>query len=74
MNFFQNSAAGAKFLLSYLRKKENFISRPLVVMIEPTNHCNLECVMCPNSKIVRKKGYMDFEDYQKIINLLDKLK
>lgn len=42
---------------------------PLTLWIEPTNKCNLKCVMCPNSVIAQDKlGFMDFHLYQKIIN------
>lgn len=42
---------------------------PLALWIEPTNKCNLKCVMCPNSVIAQDKlGFMDFKLYQKIID------
>jgi radical SAM protein with 4Fe4S-binding SPASM domain len=42
---------------------------PLALWIEPTNKCNLKCVMCPNSVIAQDKlGFMDFHLYQKIID------
>lgn len=42
---------------------------PLAIWIEPTNKCNLKCVMCPNSIIQQDKlGFMDFNLYKKIIN------
>lgn len=35
---------------------------------ELTNHCNLRCVMCPNSKQeTGKKGFMDFEVFKNIL-------
>lgn len=41
---------------------------PNVVWIEPTNVCNLKCIMCPNSVIEQKnKGFMDMVIYKKII-------
>ena len=33
---------------------------PSVLMIENTNHCNAECVMCPRDTLSRKRGFMDF--------------
>lgn len=41
---------------------------PLVLNIEPTNDCNLQCSVCPRSKSSRKVGYMDFRLFKKIIN------
>lgn len=33
---------------------------PRTFYLEPTNYCNLACVMCPSSTSTRKRGYMDF--------------
>jgi pyruvate-formate lyase-activating enzyme len=42
---------------------------PNVIWIEPTNVCNLKCVMCPNSVITQKNpGFMDMKLYRKIID------
>ena len=30
---------------------------PTVLMIENTNHCNAECVMCPRDTLSRKRGF-----------------
>lgn len=39
------------------------------LMIEPTNRCNLSCVMCPQAgKLSRKKGFMDFSLFKRIID------
>src|SRR4030095_2269231 len=40
---------------------------PTVLMIENTNHCNAECVMCPRDTLSRKRGFMDFGLFEKII-------
>ena len=47
-----------------LRKSEF----PLNVAIEITNRCNLNCIMCNNDKLTRKRGYMDMMLYRKIID------
>ncbi|PID29861.1 MAG: aldehyde ferredoxin oxidoreductase [Candidatus Cloacimonadota bacterium] len=41
-----------------------------VIMIEPTNICNLRCPLCPsgNGTLKRAKGYMDLDLYKKIID------
>jgi hypothetical protein len=40
---------------------------PSMLMIENTNHCNAECVMCPRDTLSRKRGFMDFGLFEKII-------
>lgn len=41
---------------------------PLNIAIEVTNRCNLNCLMCTNDKLTRKRGYMDMALYKKIID------
>jgi len=43
---------------------------PPILMIEPTNYCNLQCPMCPSGsgQLTRPKGYLTFEDFKKIID------
>ena len=42
---------------------------PLALWIEPTNVCNLRCIMCPNSLEKQKNfGYMDMDIYKRIID------
>lgn len=45
---------------------------PSILMIEPTNFCNLKCPLCPsgNNTLLRKRGFMDFDNYRKIIDEL----
>lgn len=39
------------------------------LMIEPTNHCNLHCIMCPQAgNMTRKKGFMEYALFKKIID------
>ena len=46
-------------------------SFPNMVHIEPTNVCNLRCVMCPHAfQINRKKGFMEFDLFKRIIDEL----
>jgi len=40
---------------------------PSVIMIENTNCCNARCVMCPRETLTRKRGFMDFGLFEKII-------
>jgi len=56
-------------LVCYKLKITKLPHLPMVLWIEPTNKCNLKCLMCPNSVISQDKlGFMDFKLYQKIIN------
>jgi len=41
---------------------------PPSLQIEPTNHCNLNCICCAHSGSTRKRGYMDLNLFQKIID------
>jgi len=40
---------------------------PSVIMIENTNRCNSQCVMCPRDTLTRTPGVMDFGLFEKII-------
>ena len=40
---------------------------PAVMMIENTNNCNAQCVMCPRELLSRKRGFMDLGLFEKII-------
>ena len=59
------------------RKIRKFVAHRLgskpplgVVMLEPTNHCNLSCVMCGNHLQKRDKGYMAQETFDRFIQHL----
>jgi hypothetical protein len=41
---------------------------PAVIYIEPTNDCNLRCVMCPRSNVKKPVGYIDFDLYAGIVD------
>jgi len=41
---------------------------PPSLQIEPTNYCNLDCICCAASATSRKKGYMHFGLFRKIID------
>lgn len=43
---------------------------PSVVLIENTNCCNAQCVMCPRDTLTRKRGFMEFTLFEKIMNEL----
>lgn len=43
---------------------------PSVLLIENTNCCNARCVMCPRDTLTRKRGFMEFGLFEKIMNEL----
>ena len=47
---------------------------PSVIMIENTNRCNSQCVMCPREKLTRKPGFMEFGLFEKIIKEVSGMK
>ena len=57
------------FLFHWLRRSPTVPYPPLKLHLEPTSHCNLRCIMCPQSMGATKgNGYMDLELYRKIID------
>jgi len=69
-----------KYLMKYLwhRYKTAYRKRlielpytPREVWLEPTNHCNLRCIMCLHGKGLKSaKGYMDMVLYAKVLGEL----
>lgn len=59
--------------LSYQLKLLRVIGLPRMVMIEPTNECNLRCPLCPTGAgtLKRPKGQMSLDLYQRILTELD---
>jgi len=59
-----------------LYKRKHFASRmrgsrlffPRTIYLETTNFCNAKCIMCPHEKMERKKGYMSWALFKKIID------
>ena len=43
---------------------------PSVLLIENTNSCNAQCVMCPRDTLTRKRGFMEFGLFKKIMKEL----
>ncbi len=41
---------------------------PMYLYLEPTNICNMNCPVCANSRMKRKKGYLDFNLAKKILD------
>lgn len=58
------------FLFHWLRRSPTVPYAPLKLHLEPTSHCNLRCVMCPQSMDATRgnSGYMTLDLYRKIID------
>lgn len=57
-----------KMVLRYFFPPLSIRFYPQEVVIEVTNHCNLQCVMCPHQNMQRPKGLMDEALFRKIID------
>lgn len=53
---------------SELEKKYVISEFPLNIAVEVTNNCNLNCIMCNNDKLTRKRGFMEGKTYRRIID------
>lgn len=60
---------------NFAKLYESFISKESTVFeVETTNVCNMKCVMCPKTKLMkRKQGHMKPEVYNKIIDQIKPL-
>ncbi len=58
------------YYLATILKKSFVWGYPPILMIEPTNLCNLKCPLCPSGKgdLKRRKGYLDLDLYKKVID------
>ncbi len=57
------------FIMSRVTKYYAWGSKvPPTLQLEPTNYCNLRCICCPVDRMSRKKGYLDYDLFQKIID------
>ena len=56
-------------IYNYRKRETKVSSLPILLWIEPTNKCNLKCVMCPNTEIPKDMlGFMSWDTFQKIID------
>lgn len=58
----------AYFMPRVIGTLDKFTEVPPSLQIEPTNHCNLNCICCPALVSSREKGYMDFDLFRRIID------
>jgi len=69
MNKIKNLINLGKAFWGYKKQSPVCHYNPIRLWIEPTNFCNLRCIMCPNSSNRPiKKGYMDMKLFKEIIN------
>jgi len=47
-----------------------FLRFPTMFYIEPTNDCNLNCVMCARNKSKKEVGYMSFDLFRDVVDQL----
>lgn len=50
------------------RIKKRRLRFPSCIMVEVTNDCMLDCVMCPHSQLKEETGYMPFDLFKKVID------
>jgi MoaA/NifB/PqqE/SkfB family radical SAM enzyme len=51
-----------------LHKIPSMLQKPLFVVIENTNFCNVACVFCANPQMRRTKGFMERKLFERIID------
>ena len=57
----------AKTPLLFYRYYRYHLPLPSAILIENTNCCNAQCVMCPREMLTRQRGFMDIGLFEKII-------
>ena len=60
-----------KLAFLVVRARGGFVkgtTAPPNLQIEPTNSCNLKCICCSAHSNVRKRGFMDFDFFRRIID------
>lgn len=58
-----------KAISAYKNKRVHLSYLPTFLWIEPTNKCNLECIICPNRMIPKEDmGFMKWDLFKKIVN------
>ena len=56
--------------LSRLIRRPIVWGRPLMLMVEPTNFCNLKCPLCPsgNGDMSRERGNMSLDNFREMVD------
>ena len=55
--------------VSWVGRRPVVWGRPFMLMVEPTNFCNLKCPLCPsgNGQMKRPRGNMDLDDFKAMV-------
>jgi len=53
---------------NYINKNKFIQDFPIFLIIEPTNNCNFDCIMCPRPNMTRPIGNMSLDLFKKIID------
>ncbi len=55
---------------SWLLRRPIVWGQPLMIMVEPTNFCNLKCPLCPsgNGQMKRPRGNMSIDDFKGLVD------
>lgn len=58
--------------LSWALRRPIVWGRPFMLMVEPTNFCNLKCPLCPsgNGQMKRPRGTMELGDFKHLVDQL----
>ena len=61
---------GLSYALSSVLRRDIRMGRPLMLMVEPTNLCNLSCPLCPsgNGEMTRPRGNMALDHFKKVFD------
>jgi len=62
--------AEVSYYVSLLLKKSIVWGLPPILMVEPTNICNLKCPLCPSGTgdLNRPRGFMEFDVFKKVVD------
>ena len=55
--------------ISWMCRRPVVWGQPFMLMVEPTNFCNLKCPLCPsgNGQMKRTRGKMDLGDFKNCV-------
>ncbi len=56
--------------VSWMLRRPIVWGQPLMIMVEPTNFCNLKCPLCPsgNGLMTRPRGNMSLDDFKGLVD------
>lgn len=54
-------------LEAYRKSETHCPQAPWTLFVEPTNHCNLKCVFCPQKSQERDLGFLSMDLYKKVL-------